>query len=206
LEKHEEIHILGGKSDEIDSQGALLRHGSTPRYNPRYIKSILLFHCMDFRNGTTMMRKDFIEEHHLRYQENCYGMQDYKFFIDASKCGNISSVDRLLLYYRVHEENETKRRTTEYAQERRNKYAEFQRESLAASGYKIPENCLKAINDSLSEDNRKCNGQEELKALYQAFKEILRQAREMNIDYYAELEHYCKTLLTEKFRSFIYFA
>jgi hypothetical protein len=94
----------------------------------------------------------------------------------------------------------------EYAQERKIKYAEFQRESLAASGYKIPESYLTVINKLLDENNRKCEGKEELEALYQALNEILRQAREMNIDYYAELEHYCKTLLTEKFRSFIYFA
>jgi glycosyltransferase involved in cell wall biosynthesis len=206
LENHEEIHILGGKSDEIDSQGTLIRHGLTPRYNPKYIKSILLFHCMDFRNGTTMMRKDFIDEHNLRYRENCYGMQDYKFFIEASKYGNISAVNDLLLYYRVHEGNETKRRMTEYEQERKAKYAEFQRESLAASGFKISEAYLAIINQSLNESDNKCEGQEELKALYKVFNEIMRQAHEMNIDYYVELEQYCKALLTEKFRSLIKFV
>jgi hypothetical protein len=161
---------------------------------------------MDFRNGTTMMRKDFIDEHNLRYRENCYGMQDYKFFIEASKYGNISAVNDLLLYYRVHEGNETKRRMTEYEQERKAKYAEFQRESLAASGFKISEAYLAIINQSLNESDNKCEGQEELKALYKVFNEIMRQAHEMNIDYYVELEQYCKALLTEKFRSLIKFV
>lgn len=205
LEEHTEIDILGGRSIDIDSQGKVLRRGGIPRNNPKYIKAVLLFKCMDFRNGTAMIRKSFIEEHNLQYQENCYGMQDYKFYIDSSKVGNISTIDNVLLYYREHGGNETKRRMQEYKEQRRKKYAEFQRESLRVSGYKLDESRLVIINKILAEYDGGCNNREELQQLYEVFCEILRQARGLQVDYYKELECYFKTVLSGNVKRLICF-
>lgn len=205
LEEHAEIDILGGRSIDIDSQGKILHRGGIPRYNPKYIKAVLLFKCMDFRNGTAMIRKSFIEEYNLQYQDNCYGMQDYKFYIDSSKVGNISTIENVLLYYREHENNETKRRMQEYKEQRANKYAEFQRESLKLSGFKLDERRLSIINKLLAECDGGCNNREELQQLYEVFGEILRQARELQIDYYEELKCYCKTVLAGNVKRLICF-
>ena len=137
LEQHEEIDILGGRTVLIDSDGEYVKFLNTPRNNPKYIKAVLLFNCMDFLNSTAMIRKGFIELYNLCYRENCYGMQDFKFYIDSSKVGNISTIDRLLLRHRIHEKNETTRNMTVYAKERVEKYAEFQRDSLKESGFNI---------------------------------------------------------------------
>ena len=205
LEKYTEIDILGGRSNDIDSQGRLIRRGNVPKYNPKYIKATLLFQGMAFRNGTTMMRRYFTDRYHLRYQENCYGMQDLKFFIDSSKVGNISSIGDLLLYYRIHGDNETKRRRQDYKEERKQKYAEFQRESLKASGFELDEGKLSIINKAFAEYDGGCENREDLQLLYEAFCEIMGQARNMAIDYYGELEHYCKLKLSEQVKSLICF-
>ncbi len=206
LEKNANIDILGGRSNDIDTKGNIIRWGRIPRNNPKYIKSILLFRCMDFRNGTTMIRKQFIDKYNLRYQENCYGMQDFKFFIDSSKVGNISTIGNLLMYYRVHENNETKRRMRDSKEHRKQKYAEFQRNSLKASGYILDENKLSIINKVLAEYDGGCENREELELLYEAFCEIMKQAADMRVDYYEELEHYCKLKLSEQVRKLIHFG
>lgn len=205
LEKHTEIDVLGGRSNEMDEEGNLIRWGGIPRNNPKYIKTILLFRCMDFRNGTTMIRKSFIDSYNLRYHEDCYGMQDFKFFIDSSKVGNISTIGNLLMYYRVHDNNETKKRMRNSRDQRKQKYAEFQRDSLKASGYILDENKLSIINKALAEYDGGCENKEELEALYEAFREIMKQAKGMDVDYYRELEHYCKLKLSEQVKRLIRF-
>jgi len=205
LEKHEEMDILGGRSDDIDKEGKLIRWGGVPRYNTKYIKAVLLFKCVDFLNGTTMMRKKFVDENCLRYQEKCYGMQDYKFFIDSSKVGNISAVGDLLLYHRIHDSNETKRCKQDEKLQRKRVYAEFQRESLKVSGYKLDEEKMAIINKALAEDTGRCENRKELQLLYEAFSEIIHQAHDMKVDYNTELEQYCKRSLAEQVKKMISF-
>lgn len=202
MEKHPEIDILGGMSEDINSKGHHYRYGNVPRNNPKYIKAVLLFHCVDFRNGTAMIRKSFIEKNNLKYQDNCLGMQDYKFFIDSSKCGNISTIDYPLLKYRVHNESETNRSKREQANERAQLYAKFQRDSLLASGYKLKNEDLNIINKVLKETDGNCDNIEEIRLLRKALCEILRQAKKMNVDYYKELEIVCKKELSRKLMDF----
>ncbi|GFI46948.1 UDP-Glc:alpha-D-GlcNAc-diphosphoundecaprenol beta-1,3-glucosyltransferase WfgD [Lachnospiraceae bacterium] len=205
LEKNPEIDVLGGRSNVIDSHGKLLCQGGIPRYNPKYIKAMLLFRCTGFSNGTTMMRKDFIDKYSLRYQEDCYGMQDFKFFIDSSKKGNISSISDLLLYYRNHNANETKNRLKNNIKERKYTYAKFQRESLNISGYKLDREKMLAINTYLAEYGEGCRNKKELQLLYEAFSDIICQARNMKVDYLEELEHYCKLTLSNQVKNLIHF-
>lgn len=205
LEEHTDIDILGGRSNRIDAEGNLLRQEAIPRYNPKYIKATLLFQCLNFRNGTTMIRREFIDKYGLQYQENCYGMQDFKFFIDSSKVGNISAIVDLLLYHRVHDKNETKRRITKDGERRRITYARFQRDSLAVSGYKLDEKEMSIINRMLAEDGVGCRGKGELQLLYEVFCKIVQQAKDMQVDYLAELEQYCKIVLSNQVKKLIKF-
>lgn len=192
MEKHPEIDILGGMMEIIDAEGKHFQACGVPRNNPKYIKAMLLFHNAGFGNGTAMIRKSFIEKNNLSYQNNCLGMQDYKFYIDSSKCGNISTIDHLLLKCRIHEENETKRRKEKQGRERANLYAKFQRDSLKVSGFNLNEEYLSIINKILGETIQSCDSKEELLLLRDALCEILRQGKEMNIDFYKELEIVCK--------------
>lgn len=194
LDEHREIDILGGRSAIIDENGDLLDVEDHPRNNPKYIKSVLLFHCLDFRNGTTMMRRAFIKKHDLYYRENCFGMQDYKFFIESSKVGNISSVDKVLLLYRIHGLNETQKEIHENREGRAEKYFEFQCDSLKSSGFQLDEKGKLLIRNFLKEGGGVCGSYEEFKELVGVLAEILKQAKSMEVDYYKELEFYCRSL------------
>ncbi len=198
LEKHTNIDILGGRSVIIDENDNYIRMEEEPRNNPRYLRALLLFKRVDFRNGTTMMRSSFISKHGFCYQEGCFGMQDYRFFIDSSKVGNLSSVNKVLLYYRVNSMNTTNKEKKKKRAERAEKYFEFQKYSLTMSGYCLNDSSLCLIRKLFSEEGSVCQDYTEFRELVNVFVELLRQAREMNVDYYNELEHLCKVLVAEQ--------
>lgn len=198
LEEHEEVDILGGRSALIDKDGEFIKYDKEPIYNSKYIKANMLFYNKRFANCTTMMRRSFIDKNDLKYQEACLGMQDFKFFIDSSKVGTMTSIDHLIHLKRIHEEEETEKRRKLQPEERAKLYAKFQRESIKESGFELEEEYLQAINDIVTEIPRKNYSKEDISRLYLAFKEIIRQAREMNIDYLPELEYSCKKILGDR--------
>lgn len=196
LEAHKDIDILGGKSIVIDGGGNIIDYGITTLNNPNYIKATLLFKNIDFCNSTAMIRKDFIARNGLRYENNCYGMQDFKFYIESSKVGKLTSINQFLLKYRKHEQNETIKMFQDFPEKRAEKYAEFQKISLNESGYFLDESHMNIIHKALAERGGHCDSFEEIELLYQAFGEILKQARKMDIDYYDELNILCKKNFT----------
>lgn len=198
MDTHTDIDILGGRSIAIDENDRYLRIENEPRNNPKYMKSLLLFKRVDFRNGTTMIRTSFLRKYGLYYQEGCLGMQDYRFFIDSSKVGNISSINKILLYSRVHESSETVRTKREKRVERAEKYFEFQISSLQLSGYHMDDNSMYLIRKLFSEEGTVCSNYEEFKKLVNVFSILLKQARNMSVDYYNELEHLCKVIIAEQ--------
>lgn len=195
MEEHREIDILGGRSVYIDENGEFIQYNLEPLRNPKFIKALLLFSNEKFANCTAMIRKSFIINNNLKYQEGCLGMQDFKFYIDSSKVGTISSIDRLVLLKRIHEGEETSRSMKLYAAERARLFAQFQRESIRMSGFKLEEEALQIINDCMPEIMKKSFTKDEAISLYNVLKEILRQAQEMKIDYLKELEQVCKKIL-----------
>lgn len=198
LETHEEIDILGGRSALIDKDGKFIRYDKEPLYNSNYIKANLLFYNKKFANCTAMIRKSFIEKNNLRYQENCLGMQDFKFYIDSSKVGAMTSIDHLIHLKRIHEEEVTVLSQKMHAGERKKLHAEFQRESLIKSGFVLSEEHLQIINDIITEMPARTYSVHDAKQLYTVFKEIIRQAKDMNLDYLPELEYACKKILGER--------
>lgn len=198
LEKNNDIDILGGRSEDIDESGAHIRYGGMPRTNPNYIKALLLFRCLDFRNGTTMMRRDFIDKYNLRYRDGYLGMQDYQFFIESSKVGKISSIDEYLIKYRIHDDNETKKQQTINKIERERIYSKMRIDSLRMSGFILNEEQIDILNYSFPETNPSKLSKKDLLLLYSTFKEIYLMALEMKIDYIEELNIVLKKLFSEK--------
>lgn len=193
LEENEEIDILGGWTETIDGFGNHLGYYPEPRNNPKYIKALLLFTWWEFANGTTMIRKKFWENSGLQYEDNCYGLQDLRFFMKASKVGTISAVHNLLLYKREHGNNESDYRHGRYAKERDAIYRKFRTESLRESGIYLEQGEYDTLNDLLSDlnfDKKKSD----LRVLYDIFGKILIQIKQRT-DFYKEAEHVCKRLM-----------
>jgi len=202
MEKNPCIDILGGRTTFIDGEGQIIDYSGQPRNNPNYIKAVLLFKCLDFMNSTAMMRKDFVTNNNLIYLNGCYGMQDYRFYIESSKVGRISSVNHFLLRHRLHENNETNLNFKEHERERKEKYAEFQRYSLRKSGFRLNQKEMGIINHSLPEIDKNRETAEEFMELFYVFRIIIEQACEMGVDYCEELKHVCKSIILEKLKKF----
>lgn len=193
LEEHSEIDILGGWTETISDTGKHIGYYAQPRTNPKYIKALLLFGWWGFGNGTTMMRKHFLEDSGLRYEDNCYGTQDLRFFMKASKIGTISAIDDLLLYKREHGKNESDYMHKEFGKERDQAYRKFRRESLKESGICLEEEEYEILNDLLSDLNvtKKIS---DMEVLYGLLKKILIQIKKKT-DFYDEAEHVCRRML-----------
>lgn len=195
MEKYSDVDILGGRSVYIDEHGDFIQYNLEPLRNPKFIKALLLFSNEKFANDTAMIRKSFMEKNKLKYKEGCLGMQDFKFYIDSSKIGTITAIDRLILLKRIHEEEATNKSMKYYADERAKLYAQFQRESIKMSGFQLKEEELQIINESLTEILKKSYTKEEVISIYNILNKMIRQAKEMKIDYLKELEQVCKKIL-----------
>lgn len=194
MEENAFIDILGGRTAKMNNDGGVVSYGNSPKRNPLYIKAMLLFtNGHGIYNGTLMLKRSFLEKNNLRYKEDCYGMQDYLFLIDSSKCGNITSIEHYFLKKRVHNNNTTYVIKKKYGGVRAKKYAEFQRYSISASGFKLSDEQYSIINKAISEwGETRCDNVEELNLLYKVFQEMIKQGREMNIEYLDELIIVCK--------------
>ena len=193
LEGHGEIDILGGWTEMIDGYGKHLSYYPEPRRNPKYIKALLLFTWWEFENSTTMIRRRFWEDSGLRYEDNCYGLQDLRFFMKASKVGTMSAIHDLVLYKRNHDNNESKYRHEKFAKERDETYRKFRIQSLKESGICLEQEEYGTLNDLLSDLNHD-KKKSDLEVLYGIFRKILMQIKQKT-DFYKEAEHVCKRLL-----------
>lgn len=198
MEKHEEIDVLGGASELVNYLGEHVSYLNSPRSNPKYIKAMLLFRCLDFANSTTMIRRQFIVDNNIWYRENYYGMQDYQFFIEASKKGKISSIDTLILQKRKHDDCYTDKQMTKNGDVRAECYGKMREESLKQSGFSLSTHQINVLNSTITELMQNHIEEEEFKELYCVFKEIIRQARDMEVDYINELIFVAKKLLSER--------
>lgn len=198
LDKYPEIDILGGRSVYIDENGDVIRYSGEARNNPYYIKAMLLFQCLDFMNGTTMMRRKFVNSHNLCYRDGCLGMQDYMFFVEASKVGKISSLNRFLLKSRIHSESETTHQQNDNREERKKVYNKIREKSFDLSGFQISVDDMSFLNYVLPENDIRRLTKEECKRYSSILFRIKEQGIRLGVDYQNELENMCKKLLFEK--------
>lgn len=193
LNKNENIDIVGGKSLYIDESGQLIGQSPEPRISPKYNKSMLLFGGVSFSNSTALIRKEFIIENNLLFKDGCFGMQDVAFYMDASKCGNISAIEDNVLMYRIHSESETACNLERNFEQRKRKFVELQRGSLEKSGFCLDEKDYELIHTIMAEEPGKCQNKKEFEEFYRVLKKISSQAEKMNIDYLPELNHVLRT-------------
>jgi hypothetical protein len=128
-------------------------------------------------------------------------MQDFLFYIESSKIGNISTINKFLLKHRLHNNNATTQNFKNFSEERKTKYSEFQKYSLEKSGFKLNKTEINLINKVLAEKGGKCDSVIELKELYNIFKKMLKQGKENKIDFYDELYYLCKLKISEQIKN-----
>lgn len=197
LNNNTNIDIVGGKYQLIDINGNLIRESNIAYNNPMYIKALFLFQNI-YSNGEMMFRKDLICKNNIRYSENQFGMEDFKFWIDCSKVGKFYTIDEVFLKHRIHDKSETYKTCTTKAKQRERHLMELQKYSMNKSNIKVSQEDLKIINHY--SNNAKCMNKSELYKYYLSLKKIISNASDIQLDCLKELKILCSKYLLNQIK------
>lgn len=197
LDSHPEIGIIGGSVVKIDENNCELSQPVFALTNPGYIRAQMMFFCPMF-NGSTLFRKSIVDVYRMRYQENCLGMEDYRFWIEASLHTQITNFQQTFLYWRVSETGETTRVKKMRKEERKKLYAQFQIYALQANGFKLTMQEQNIFTDAFEESKKVIY--KDLKQLYLLLKKLVIQAYEMKLYFADEMMLACRNRYLEMVR------
>lgn len=195
LEHNIGIDIVGGKAQICYEDLRPRSYVKEIWYNPNLIKVAYLFQSVMY-NSTVMMRKSVIEDSNIFFRNNCYGMEDYDFYMRCSKVANMTNLDEVFLKYRMHDKSETARVHTNDNEKRIIKYASIQRESFLRSGFVFKDDEWEEISDLLVEGGLWFT-ERDIKRMMDVLKRIMFLAKNIEFKYMEELEYYCRWRLAK---------
>lgn len=100
MNSHPEISVLGGINIDFDTR--TYHHGYLSD-NMERLKIRLLFNNVVFGHPTAFIRRSFLEEHGLEYDETLKKSQDYGLWVDVIKnSGIVQSIPKILILKRKH--------------------------------------------------------------------------------------------------------
>jgi glycosyltransferase involved in cell wall biosynthesis len=196
LDANPEVDVVGGHQRQIGVNGEDLNKQWSVYLNPKYIKAYLMT-GNTVVNGSTMFRKKLIDEYNIRYLENCYGAEDYRFWVECSLKGTIVNLDEVLLLWRNGHSNETSRALSNNWKERKAFLDEVHTYALEKNGFSLNEQQLEIINKVFMEEGT-LDSENELTRLYDALHCIAVQATENKLDNSAEIVTMCRKRFGEK--------
>jgi glycosyltransferase involved in cell wall biosynthesis len=196
LDEHPEIDVVGGHQRQIDVNGKDLNKQWSVYLNPKYIKAYLMT-GNTVVNGSTMFRKKLIDENNIRYQEHCYGAEDYRFWVECSIKGTIANLDEVLLLWRNGHGNETSRSTRDNWSERKAFIDGIHTYALKENGFLLNSTQMEIINKVFMEEGT-IDSKVELEKLYEALRTVANQAKKMDLVNAAEVITMCRKRFGEK--------
>lgn len=197
LEEHPDIDVVGGKYQLIDEEDTVFYESSKAYCNPLYIKALFLFQNI-YSNGEMMFRRRIIDKYGIRYSENQYGMEDFKFWIECSKVVRFTTIDKVFLQHRIHEQSETSRNKTIRLSERELHRMKLQAYSMELSNIFLTQDELMTVNRYTG--NKKCQSKEEFIKYYNALRKVVSQAKNRQADFYEELDILCRKYIAYQIR------
>lgn len=197
LDTNKDIDVVGGRYCMIDENDVVIKKMGEPLVNPYYIKAYLMFYD-PIGNGSTMFRERMIKEHDIRYQNNCFGMEDFRFWIDCSLHGKIVNLDDVFLHWRCWE-NETNKVFEKKKTEREKCFASLQRYAIEQNGYELNDKEFEILSKAFPEDMAKVGiSIQALKELYLIFQKIIHQAEQKGIENKKEIKILCRKLFSRR--------
>ena len=197
LNEHPEIDATAGYWIAVNETGEKVQNIHNAFKNPKYVKACLLFQdCIG--NGSAMFRKDFVLANNLYYRDHMLGMEDYGFWIDFSKHGDISAVDRIVYKQRQHLKQETEKRTSTDQQERRIRFLELQKEAITREGIRLSQEELDILYTMAGEKTDPGLTARDYMKLYEVFRGIIRQAKDLKLENAGEIAIACRKFLGKK--------
>lgn len=198
LEENIAYAAVGGKAQWIDGEGKVIKPEIDVLTDSNYIQAMFLFFNI-FNNSEVMCRRELIERYNIRYEDNLFGMEDFKFWIQVSKYGKITNIDELILQHRMTNNNETSRVMTEKLEARKRVFAELQRYSIELSGFVLTDEQFQLLGKVMQEDGSgSAESKEELFLLYNTLRDMILQARERKLDMTEVMEYWFRDLFADK--------
>ena len=197
LEQHQDIDIVGGATQWINTKDQPLMEPTIVSANPKELRAKILFYNV-YWNCEVMFRRSVIESG-ICYHSGCYGMEDFCFWIDASVNFKMSNIPELVLQHREVETSETNRVKRMENEQKTKMFEELRAKSFMQSGYRLSGMHLNILNKILTEDKTGiCQSESEEAVFLDCMKEIIKQASEMQAEYLEELKSLCKEFIKEK--------
>lgn len=196
LDSHPEIQVVGGHQRQIDGHGNDMNKQWSVCLNPDYICAYLLLNNTVV-NGSTMVRREFIEQYHIRFKDNMCGAEDYLFWVECSLHGKIKNLDEVFLLWRVAGQNETFHMIDNHKQERFHALYYIKDYAFRGNGFTIEEEEMKLLCKVFYEDASP-QSIEELRELYRVLKKIATQAESLGLDNRKEVITMCRKRFGEK--------
>lgn len=196
LDSHREAIAVGGHCRYIDGDGKDLGKQWNIFTNPKYVNAHIIFDN-PIPNSSGMVRSEILKKYNIRYRDNMYGVEDYRFWAECSVHGFLANINEVMLYWRTEHGNETERTMKRQSGNRKKAIADIQRYLLTALGFQLEEEELKVLTLVFEEDG-KVSSLEEINMLFYALQKIAGQARKMNMDNALEIATMCRKRFGEK--------
>lgn len=196
LDGHPEIQVVGGHQRQIDGNGNDMDKQWSVCLNPDYIRAYLLLNNT-MVNGSAMFRREFVEKHHIRFQDNMCGAEDYLFWVECSLHGRIKNLDEVFLLWRVAGQNETFRMIEGNAEGRFRALYYIKDYALKQNGFSLEADEMDLLCQIFYEEG-KPKSVEELKGLYRILKKIASQAGQLGLPNEKEIITMCRKRFGEK--------
>ena len=198
LDSHPEIDFVGARYQNIDEDGIVLSEQKTAYHNPSYIRALFLFQNI-ISNGEMMFRRERVMEKGIRYSDNQYGMEDFKFWIECSKWGNFYTLDDVVFRHRVHKASETTKTKTNLQKERNQHRKHLVRYSMELSNLSLSEDEFDVVYRFTSDEL--CHSNVELNSYHKALAKLVCQAREQKLEFAEELDILCRKYYMKQIRN-----
>lgn len=196
LDIHKNIAVVGGYAEVIDEYGFGKDMLRPQLVNYNYIRAYMVFNDA-VANSSAMVRKSVLDNNNIRYADNCYGVEDYKFWCEVIKYGDIANMGEILLKYRVTPGSITADANSYRLNERKRIIKEIQKNNIDFYGFKFPDEELHVLLDVFEEDGT-VDSIDNIKLLYGALKSMASQAYKKELGFAKETAVMCRKRFGEK--------
>lgn len=111
LEKSPEILAIGAHANIINNKNKVLNQITPPEYHQDIIE-MMPFSC-PIIHPVSIIRSSVFKKNKLCYDENYIYAEDYKLWLEISKIGKLHNLQKILINYRVHENQISSKRQKE---------------------------------------------------------------------------------------------
>lgn len=196
MDGHKNIAAVGSYAAIIDGYGNGKDMFRPQLLNSNYIRAYMVFNNA-VANSSAMVRKSVIDNNNIRYADNCYGVEDYKFWCGLIKYGEIANMGEILLKYRATPGSITAEANSARLDERKRVIKEIQKDNIDFYGFKFTDEELQVLLGVFEEDGT-IDSTDNIKLIYGALKSMASQAYKKKLGFAKETAVMCRKRFGEK--------